>query len=184
MFQPMGEFLQVAGIFLSLALLIALAYRGISVIILAPVLALLAVLLSGDGHQLLAVYTQVFMCGVLGFVVKYFPVFLLGALFGKLMEDSGSAQTIAHAIVHAMEPRRVVLAVVISDYEALMTRILPMLTADRLPLAVELAAMPETVRGFGHVKLRNVEAMKARREELLERLDDAGEAVAEAARTG
>jgi H+/gluconate symporter-like permease len=110
----MGEFLQVAGIFLSLVLLIALAYRGISVIILAPVLALLAVLLSGDGHLLLAVYTQVFMYGVLGFVVKYFPVFLMGALFGKLMEDSGSAQTIAHAIVRAMGPRRVVLAVVIA----------------------------------------------------------------------
>jgi H+/gluconate symporter-like permease len=110
----MGEFLQVAGIFLSLVLLIALAYRGISVIILAPVLALLAVLLSGNGHLLLAVYTQVFMYGVLGFVVKYFPVFLLGALFGKLMEDSGSAQTIAHAIVRAMGPRRVVLAVVIA----------------------------------------------------------------------
>jgi hypothetical protein len=48
----------------------ALAYRGISVIILAPLLALLAVVFSGEGHQLLAVYTQVFMYGVLGFVVK------------------------------------------------------------------------------------------------------------------
>jgi indolepyruvate ferredoxin oxidoreductase len=72
----------------------------------------------------------------------------------------------------------------IADYEALMTRILPALTAARLPLAVELAALPETVRGFGHVKLRNVEAMKARREELLARFDGAGEAAAEAIRTG
>jgi indolepyruvate ferredoxin oxidoreductase len=72
----------------------------------------------------------------------------------------------------------------IADYEALMTRILPMLTADTLPLAVELAALPAMVRGFGHVKLGNVEAMKARREELLARFDGAGEAAAAAARAG
>lgn len=108
----MGDLFSVAGIFVSLILLMALAYRGISVIILAPVLALLAVLFSGGGQQLLAVYTQVFMYGVLGFVVKYFPVFLLGAIFGKLMDDSGSAQKIAHWIFAAMGPKRVVLAVV------------------------------------------------------------------------
>jgi len=106
--------LQIIGILVSLVLLMGLAYRGISVIILAPVLALLAVLFSGDGHQLLAVYTQVFMYGVLGFVVKYFPVFLLGAIFGKLMDDSGSAQRIAHSIIAVMGPARVVLAVVLA----------------------------------------------------------------------
>jgi len=110
----MENFLGIAGIFLSLLLLMGLAYRGISVIILAPVLALLAVLFSGGGHQLLAIYTQVFMYGVLGFVVKYFPVFLLGAIFGKLMEDSGSAQKIAHAIAGAIGHRRVVLSVVVA----------------------------------------------------------------------
>ena len=110
----MEDSLGIVGIFVSLILLMALAYRGISVIILAPVLALLAVLFSGGGSQLLAIYTQVFMYGVLGFVVKYFPVFLLGAIFGKLMDDSGSAQKIAHAIFSIMGPRRVLLSVVIA----------------------------------------------------------------------
>lgn len=110
----MEDSLGVVGIFVSLILLMALAYRGISVIILAPVLALLAVLFSGGGSQLLAIYTQVFMYGLLSFVVKYFPVFLLGAIFGKLMDDSGSAQKIAHAIFTVMGPRRVVLSVVIA----------------------------------------------------------------------
>jgi H+/gluconate symporter-like permease len=110
----MGDGLQIIGIFVSLILLMALAYRGISVIILAPALALLAVLFSGDAHQLLAVYTQVFMYGVLGFVVKYFPVFLLGAIFGKLMDDSGSAQRIAHTVIAVMGPPRVVPAVVLA----------------------------------------------------------------------
>ena len=110
----MTDIVSLFGIILSLVLLMALAYRGITVIILAPVLALLAVLFSGGGHQLLAVYTQVFMYGVLGFVVKYFPVFLLGAIFGRLMDDSGSARKIAHAIFTTMGPSRVVLAVVIA----------------------------------------------------------------------
>jgi H+/gluconate symporter-like permease len=104
----------VAGIFLSLILLMLFAYRGISVIILAPVLALLAVVFAGDGEKLLAFYTQVFMYGLLGFVVKYFPVFLLGALFGRLMDDSGSARKIALAIFTSMGPARVIPAVVVA----------------------------------------------------------------------
>ncbi len=104
----------IAGIFLSLILLMALAYRGISVIILAPILSLFAVVVSGAGDQLLAIYTQVFMYGLLGFVVKYFPVFLLGAMFGRLMDDSGSARRIALAIFIAMGPARVILSVVVA----------------------------------------------------------------------
>jgi H+/gluconate symporter-like permease len=110
----MEDSLGIVGIFISLILLMALAYRGISVVILAPVLALLAVIFSGGSNALLAIYTQVFMYGVLGFVVKYFPVFLLGAIFGKLMDDSGSAQKIAHEILALMGPTRVVLSVVIA----------------------------------------------------------------------
>ncbi|HEX9853451.1 MAG TPA: GntP family permease [Woeseiaceae bacterium] len=104
----------VAGIFLSLILLMALAYRGISVIILAPILSLFAVVVSGAGDQLLALYTQVFMYGLLGFVVKYFPVFLLGAMFGRLMDDSGAARRIALAIFTAMGPARVIVSVVVA----------------------------------------------------------------------
>ena len=85
------------GILLSLALLMYLAYRGIDVIILAPALALLAVLFNANAY-VFASYTQVFMAGLGKFVVDFFPVFLLGAIFGKLMEDSGSARVIAQRI--------------------------------------------------------------------------------------
>ena len=91
-----------------------LAYRGMSVIVLAPVLAMLAVVLSGEGNRLLGIYTQVFMYGVLGFVVKYFPVFLLGAIFGKLMEDSGAARRIALSIIGSLGSSRVILAIVLA----------------------------------------------------------------------
>jgi H+/gluconate symporter-like permease len=105
--------LPLLGIFLSLALLMLLAYRGFTVIVLAPLLALLAVALAGD-RPLLATYTQVFMGGAGNFIRNYFPLFLLGAVFGKLMADSGSADAIARWIVRRTGPRRAVLAVVLA----------------------------------------------------------------------
>ncbi len=103
----------VLGIALSLVLLMWLAYRGITVLLLAPLLALLAVLLDGD-VRLLATYTQVFMAALGGFVIRYFPLFLLGAIFGRLMNDSGSAEAIARAIVARVGARRAITAVVMS----------------------------------------------------------------------
>lgn len=87
------------GILLSLSLLMYLAYRGHSVILLAPILAMLAVVLSGESSTMLGIYTQIFMKGLGGYIVSFFPLFLLGAVFGKLMDDSGSALSIAEYLV-------------------------------------------------------------------------------------
>ena len=106
--------LGIFGVILSLALLMYLAYRGINVLILAPLLALLAVLLSGDARLLLATYTQIYMSSLGGYLVKYFPLFLLGAIFGKLMADSGSAKAIAQYIVKRLGLHRAILAIVLS----------------------------------------------------------------------
>ncbi|MHB8763499.1 MAG: GntP family permease [Deferrisomatales bacterium] len=103
----------IAGILCSLALLIYLAYRGVTVLLVAPLMALLAVLLGG-GVPVLATYTQVFMPAVGRFAVLYFPLFLLGAVFGKLMDDSGSALVIAQGIVHQLGQGRSVLAIVLA----------------------------------------------------------------------
>jgi H+/gluconate symporter-like permease len=102
------------GIVLSLVLLMYWAYRGVSVLLLAPVLALLAVVMSGDVGLLLPVYTQVFMKAMGGYVVQFFPLFLLGAVFGKLMDESGSARAIAQGIVAAVGAQRAILAVVLA----------------------------------------------------------------------
>jgi len=102
------------GILVSLALLMYLAYRGISVLLLAPLLALFAVLMSGEAAMLLPTYTQVFMKAMGGYVIQFFPLFLLGALFGKLMDDSGSARAIAHAIVARVGSHRAILAIVLA----------------------------------------------------------------------
>lgn len=101
------------GIILSLALLIFFAYRGVNVIILAPLMALLATAFAG-GLPLLATYTQVFMPALGNYLITYFPLFLLGALFGKLMDDSGAARTIAYTIVDKLGDTRSILAIVLA----------------------------------------------------------------------
>ncbi|WP_374929858.1 GntP family permease [Kytococcus sedentarius] len=98
------------GVVLSLALLIYFAYKGYSIILLAPVTALVAGIFAGA--PLMAMYTQVFMPAMGGFLITYFPLFLLGALFGKLMNDSGSAYSIARFIVERVGAKHAVLAVV------------------------------------------------------------------------
>ncbi len=100
------------GILLGLALLIGFAYRGWSVLLLAPVAALVAALFAGE--PLLAHWTQTFMTGTVGFVAQFFPIFLLGALFGKLMEDSGSVQSVARFMGERLGARRAILAVVLA----------------------------------------------------------------------
>lgn len=102
------------GIIISLGLLMYLAYRGFSVILLAPVLAMLAVVLSGMGDQMLGIYTQVFMKGLGGYVVSFFPLFLLGAIFGKLMDDSGSARSIAAVLIAKLGNQQAVLSIVLA----------------------------------------------------------------------
>lgn len=101
----------ITGIVLSLILLMFLAYRGINVLILAPLLALLAVLFSGEGSSSLAIYTQIFMKGLGEYVIKYFPVFMLGAIFGKLMDDSGAAKSIAYWLIKLLGRERTILAI-------------------------------------------------------------------------
>lgn len=102
------------GILLSLALLMFLAYRGYNVLILAPVMALLAVLFAGDAALMLPTYTQVFMKSLGGYLIQFFPLFLLGAIFGKLMDDSGSARAIAQGIVTRLGRERAILAIVLA----------------------------------------------------------------------
>ena len=103
----------VVGIVLSLLLLIYLAYRDVSVLVLAPLCAMVAVLFDGN-LPLLATYTQIYMGSVGQFVKDYFPIFLLGAIFGKLMEESGSAAKIADSVVRTVGAEHTILAIVLS----------------------------------------------------------------------
>lgn len=100
------------GVLAALGLLIFLAYRGWSILLLAPVCALLAGLVAGQ--PLLASWTQTFMRAAADFIGQFFPIFLLGALFGKLMEASGAVEAIAGYMTARLGARRAILAVVLA----------------------------------------------------------------------
>jgi H+/gluconate symporter-like permease len=104
----------IVGIVVSLGSLIFLAYRGWNVIMIAPVCAGVALLFSWGEAPLLATYTQTFMPALGTYLAKFFPLFMLGAIFGKLMDDSGCARAIAHQIVQWTGKKRAILAIVLA----------------------------------------------------------------------
>ncbi|BAU94367.1 citrate transporter [Corynebacterium suranareeae] len=108
----MSTFIPLLGILISLAFLITMAYRGHSVVVIAPISAMIAVIFSGA--PMLATYTQIFMPALGGFIVSFFPLFLAGAIFGRLMTVSGLAKDLAHWISTLLGPQRAVLATVIA----------------------------------------------------------------------
>ncbi|MGX1317541.1 H+/gluconate symporter-like permease [Bradyrhizobium sp. USDA 377] len=100
------------GLLVGLGLLVLFAFRGWSVLLLAPFAALVAALFGGE--PLLANLTQVFMVNAAGFLAQFFPIFLLGAVFGKLMDDSGAVTSVAGFMAERLGERRVILAVVLA----------------------------------------------------------------------
>jgi H+/gluconate symporter-like permease len=99
-------------ILLALGLLMFVAYRGFSVILFAPICALFAVLLTEPSY-VLPFFSGVFMEKMVGFIKSYFPVFLLGAIFGKVVEMSGLAESIAKTIVKLIGAKRAILTIVL-----------------------------------------------------------------------
>lgn len=118
--QRTHTMLSLIGLLGGLALLIVLTMRGMSLFVATPLCALLVALTSGiallpplateDGVNLVGQY----MAGFTGFIASWFFIFLLGSLFGKLMESSGGAESVAHWIVARLGSARAALAVVLA----------------------------------------------------------------------
>lgn len=96
----------------ALFLLMLVAYRGFSVILFAPVAAMLAVLAT-DPAAVPTIFTSVFMEKMVGFLKLYFPVFLLGAIFGKVIEISGFSRSIVTAVIGIVGAQRAILSIVL-----------------------------------------------------------------------
>jgi len=96
----------------ALTLLMVAAYRGYSVILFAPIAALGAVLLT-DPSAVAPAFTGVFMEKMVGFLKLYFPVFLLGAVFGKLIEISGFSRSIVASAIRLLGTRQAMLVIVL-----------------------------------------------------------------------
>lgn len=99
------------GILIGLVLLMFLAYRGYSIIWVAPLTALVVALTGG--LELLPAYKDVYMTGFVGFTKSWFPVFMLGAIFGHLMDYTGAAKSIAKWLTSVIGPKRAILGVII-----------------------------------------------------------------------
>lgn len=115
--------LSFTGLLLGLLLLIWLTMRGVNLFILAPLCALLVALTNGIPFWQTvggADFVHAYMNGFAGFVGAWFLMFLLGSLFGKLMEYSGAADAVALWIVkkigHAHAVGAVVLACAVLTY--------------------------------------------------------------------
>ncbi|MDN7246507.1 GntP family permease [Planococcus shenhongbingii] len=112
--------LSMIGLIGGLALLIYLTMRGMNLLIAGPLSALVVALFSS-----LPLFPQMvaegevnflgnYMTGFSGFITSWFPMFLLGAIFGKLMEDSGAADSVSRWLVGKFGIKRAVLAIVIA----------------------------------------------------------------------
>ncbi|WFS70061.1 GntP family permease (plasmid) [Agrobacterium leguminum] len=96
----------------ALAFLIIGAYRGYSVVICAPLAALFAVALTNP-TSIAPAFSGLFMEQMVGFIKLYFPVFLLGAVFGKVIELSGFAASIVALAIRYLGKQRTIVATVI-----------------------------------------------------------------------
>ena len=96
----------------ALVFLMFVAYRGYSVIMFAPVAALLAVLLT-DPSLVLPMFSGVFLDKMVGFIKLYFPVFMLGAIFGKMIELSGFSKSIVSSVIKFVGQKRAILSIVL-----------------------------------------------------------------------
>lgn len=99
------------GIIIGLVLLMFLAYRGYSIIWVAPLCAL--VVAATGGLELIPAYKDTYMTGFVGFTKSWFPVFMLGAIFGHLMDYTGAAKSIALWLTKVFGAKRAILGVVI-----------------------------------------------------------------------
>lgn len=109
----MAEIIGLAGLVGGLALLIVFTMRGMNLFISAPLCALFVALCNGlpllaQSDDLVSFY----MSGFTGFIASWFFMFLLGSLFGKFMEDTGLADSVAHWIVQKLGMKHAVFAIV------------------------------------------------------------------------
>lgn len=107
----MSPLISLFGIFLGLVLLIVLAYKGHSIIWVAPLCAVFVAALGG--LNLLDAYMGDYMKGVADYIISWFPAFFLGAVYGKIMDMTGSARSLANKLVGLIGSRFAVLAVVL-----------------------------------------------------------------------
>ncbi len=91
--------------------LMTFAYRGWSIILIAPFFAVVTAILSEFG--ILPVYSELYMTRLAEYTKTYYPIFLFGAVFARLMEKGGLASAIAGKIISLLGEKRAIAAVIL-----------------------------------------------------------------------
>ena len=112
-FRLEGMTVGLAAIIIALLGLMWAAYKGWSVILVAPVFALVAAL--GSDHSLMPTFSELYMTKAAEYFKSYYAVFLFGAIFAKIMEKGGLAASIANKMINALGPERAIIAVIITS---------------------------------------------------------------------
>lgn len=100
-------------LFSSMALLMYLVIHGKSIFVVAPLCALLASLFSGLDP--LSQMNEAYMSGFADYIKRFYFIFVLGAVFGKMMDESGAAVTVARSVGWCLGSDRACLAVVLAS---------------------------------------------------------------------
>ena len=113
------------GILLGMVILVFLAFKGYNVIIVSVIAALVVAVFAGT--DILPLITDSYMTKFADFAKNNFMIFLLSAVFGKLMGDSGAADTIAYSMlrvvnhVHSQRTKQLVGGLMITAIVAVLT---------------------------------------------------------------
>lgn len=86
--------LGIIGIVLAFAVLIYLTFKGVSTLIITPIAVLVVAIFNG--LPVLTSYTETYMGGVANLLLVLFPLIMLGAILGKIYDQSGAALSIAN----------------------------------------------------------------------------------------
>ncbi|KYZ75681.1 hypothetical protein AXX12_10735 [Anaerosporomusa subterranea] len=104
--------LSVVGILLSLAVIVILALRGMGIMLIAPLAVVIVSVFSDMG--VLDTLMGPYMKGFVNYASKFYFVFLFASVFGKYMDDSGAAKSVAAGILKIIghnKPLYVLLAI-------------------------------------------------------------------------
>lgn len=104
--------MNVIMLIIGLAILIYMTVRGINIIVGAIVASAFVALTSGQ--DFIEAMTGTYMQGFTGYFASYFLLFLLGAIFGKVMGDTGAAESIAQWVMKLFGPKGAIMAVVLA----------------------------------------------------------------------
>ncbi|MEX0727590.1 MAG: hypothetical protein WEB58_03570 [Planctomycetaceae bacterium] len=110
--MSVSEFYGLGVLIAGLLLLTVLVYRGMSIFLAGPLCAFVVLVLSGADP--VAGMNEKYMSGFADYLRRFYLIFIFGAAFGKLMEHSGAAISLAELVVRKLGSQWACLAVVLS----------------------------------------------------------------------